>query len=77
MVHYLAYKPESRGAGVNMIEEPLTVVDQTIKLRQDGQKVKEVYLAPTGEKLDFTIENGYVVTTIPKISGYALVVFMS
>jgi hypothetical protein len=46
-------------------------------LRQDGQKVKEVYLAPTGEKLDFTIENGYVVTTIPKISGYALVVFMS
>ncbi len=77
MVHYLAYMPESRGAGVNMIEEPLTAVDQTIKLRQDGQKVKEVYLAPTGEKLDFTIENGYVVTTIPKISGYALVVFMS
>ena len=74
MIHYLAYTPESRGAGVNMIEEPLTVLDQRIMLRQDGQDVKNVYLAPSGEKLPFTIKNGYIEITVSKIIGYALVV---
>jgi hypothetical protein len=74
MIHYLAYMPESRGAGVNMIEEPLTVLDQHVMLRQDGQEVKNVYLAPSGEKLPFTVKNGYIEITISKIIGYALVV---
>jgi hypothetical protein len=66
--------PESRGAGVNMIEEPLTVLDQRILLRQDGQDVTNVYLAPSGEKLPFMVKNGYIEITISKIIGYALVV---
>ena len=74
MIHYLAYMPESRGAGVNMIEEPLTVLDQHVMLRQDGQDVKNVYLAPSGEKLPFAVKNGYIEINIPKIIGYALIV---
>ena len=74
MIHYLAFTPESRGAGVNMIEEPLTVLDQRIMLRQDGQDVKNVYLAPSGEKLSFVVKNGYIEINIPKIIGYALIV---
>jgi len=47
MVYVLAYLPESRGAGVNMIEEPLVLSDFTVSLRLDGRAPKRVYLAPS------------------------------
>ena len=75
MVHLLAYLPETRGAGCAMIEEPLLVEQQRIALREDGREVRDVYLAPQGEKLPFSREDGYVVVTVPKLRGYALVVF--
>jgi hypothetical protein len=76
MVHFLAYLPEHRLKSCEMIEEPLTVLDQQIQLREDERKVKNVYLAPTGEKLSFERDaDGYVRVEIPRIVGYALIVF--
>jgi hypothetical protein len=75
MVHLLAYLPETRGAGCAMIEEPLLVEQQQIALREDDRPVREVYLAPQGEKLPFRREDGYVLVTLPKLYGYALLVF--
>lgn len=75
MVHLLAYLPENRGAGCAMIEEPLLVDEQQIALREDGREVKNVYLAPQGDKLPFTRQDGYVLVTLPKMRGYALLVF--
>ena len=75
MGYVLAYLPESRGAGVNMIEEPLTLSDFTVSLRLDGRAPKRVYLAPSGEELGFTIEGNYATVTIPCVQGWAVAVF--
>ena len=50
---WVAYLPEARGAGVNMIEEPLELTDLVISLRLDGRVPQKVYLAPSQEALDF------------------------
>ena len=75
MVYVLAYLPESRGAGINMIEEPLELTDLAISLRLDGRVPKKVYLAPSQEALDFTIDGKYATTTIPRVRGWSVVVF--
>ena len=76
MVHVLAYQAERRLAACEMIEEPLVVLDQTIQLREDDRKIKQVYLAPSGDKLDFErTADGYLAVCIPKIVGHALIVF--
>ncbi len=75
MVYFLAYVPEHRGAACNMIEEPILVENQKIMLRKDNRKVKSVYLAPSKEKLPFTEEGDYFTVTVPKIKGWAVIVF--
>lgn len=75
MVYFLAYLPESRGAGVNMIEEGMIVENQKIMLRLDGRTYKKAYLAPDCTPLDLSVEDGYACVTVPRIQGYAVVVF--
>ncbi len=75
MVYYLTYLPESRGSGVNMIEEPMLVENQRILLRMDGKRYQKAYLAPDYVPLSMTEEDGYVCVTVPRIQGYAVVVF--
>ncbi|MBN1674796.1 MAG: beta-galactosidase trimerization domain-containing protein [Kiritimatiellae bacterium] len=74
MVYVLAYLPEARGAGVQMIEEPIELNDFTLSLRIDGRTPRNVYLAPSGTKLDFRIEGNYATTCIPRVAGWAVVV---
>ena len=75
MVYVLAYLPESRGAGVNTIEEPLELNDYTVALRLDGRVPRKAYLAPSGDEIDFNIEGNYAAVTIPRVNGWAVVVF--
>ena len=75
MVYVLAYLPESRGAGINMIEEPLELNDFVVSLRLDGRNPSKVYLAPSEEALSFNIEGNYATVTIPRVRGWAAVVF--
>ena len=75
MVYVLAYLPESRGAGCNMIEEPLELRDFTVSLRLDGRTPKGVYQAPGREALDFAIDGNYATVTIPRVVGWSVVVF--
>ena len=60
---------------MEMIEEPVAVVDSKIALRLDGTPPKKVYLAPTGKALPFEVKEGYVRLDIPVFKGYAMVVF--
>lgn len=75
MVYVLAYLPEARGAGINMIEEPLELTGLTVSLRLDGRVPRQVYLAPARERLDFTIDGNYATVCIPYLRGWAVVVF--
>lgn len=74
MMWITSYIPERRG-NVDMIEERLELRDVAVALRADGKQVKSVYLAPSGEALPFELKDGYIHTTVPKIDGYAVVVF--
>jgi hypothetical protein len=75
MVYVLSYLPESRGAGVNMIEEPIELNDFTVSLRVDDRVPKKVYLAPGEDELDFAVDGNYATVTIPRVRGWSVVVF--
>ena len=77
LVHVLSYVAERRGAAVDMIEEPMTVMGLTVELRADGPAPARVYLAPAGSDLDFEIVDGYVRVQLERVDGYALIVFES
>ena len=73
MVHLMVYCPELRGSRLQAIEEPIIAKDIKLKLRTD--RVKSVSIAPTKEKLDFMISDGYTIVNIPEVNGYQMVVF--
>jgi len=75
MVYVLGYLPEARGAGVNMIEEALDMNDFTVSLRLDGRMPNKVYLAPSGDELDVSVDGNYATVTIPRVTGWAVAVF--
>lgn len=75
MLHVMSYIPERRGNSVDMIEERIELRDVQVALREDGKQVKSVYLAPDKEALPFEVKDGYVHVTVPKVDGYAMVVF--
>lgn len=75
MLHLMSYVPERRGGTVDMIEERIELRDVAVALRADGHEVKSVYLAPDREALPFEVRDGYIHTTVPKVDGYAMVVF--
>jgi len=75
MVHVLSYVPERRGPSIDMIEEPIELRDVQLSLRLDGRQPSRVYLAPDRKELPFTIENGYINTSIPFHRGYSMIVF--
>ncbi len=74
LLHVLVYTPELRGLSV-ALEERGTLVDTEISMRVDGTPFRKVYLAPSRQKLPFSIKDGYCNVTLPLIRGYALIVF--
>jgi hypothetical protein len=74
MVHLLSYLPEMRG-NTSMIEEPITLNDIKISLRNDSCKIKRVYMAPSKKSLPYKIKEDYIELVIPEVKGKALVVF--
>ena len=74
MAHLLAYVPEHRGAEKELLEEPITVQDVRVAVRLDGRSVKQVYEAPSREPLEYEVSGGYVSITVPKVTGYGMVV---
>ena len=75
MMHLLSYVPERRGAGADMIEEPVELHNVKISLRADGKKPGKVYLAPGKTPLSYTTINGYINVSVPVSKGYSLLVF--
>jgi hypothetical protein len=75
MAHLFAYVPERRGMSVDMIEEPATVENAVISLRQNGNKIKNVYLAPERTPVESKSSGDYATARIPKFAGYSMVVF--
>ncbi len=71
--HLLYATPVRRGKNVEIIEDiiPLGNVSLTLRL---GKAIKRVYLAPTGEELPFTAEDGKITLTVPRVDCHQMVV---
>lgn len=75
MVHILTYVPERRGPKMQIIEDPVQVIDAQLFLRRDGHELRHVYLAPGKQPLSFASDDRYWKVVIPGISGYQMIVF--
>ncbi len=73
VLHALHYVPERRGQELDTIEDILPVYDVKVSVRAD-RPVASVTLEPQGEPLEFTLRDGRVGFTIPRIEGHQLVV---
>lgn len=74
MVHILSYLPEMRGK-TPMIEEGIELSNVKIMLRDEEKAVNRVYIAPEKTEVSFNNRNDYTEVMIPRIRGYALIVF--
>ena len=75
IVYVMGYVPENRGATSVMIEDRITMPEVKLSLRLDERPVQKVYIAPNNQELPFKIKDGYIEVEVPKICGYALIVF--
>ncbi len=74
LVNHLLYaSPVKRGDGIEIIEDILPVYDVHVTLRTD-RTPKRVYLAPSGEDILYTYENGAIRYTVAKLFIHQMVV---
>ncbi|MHB0936550.1 MAG: alpha-amylase family protein [Armatimonadota bacterium] len=74
IAHLVNYQPQRRQGDIEYIDDAWPLQNIRLALRAD-RAPREVYLAPTGEKLPFRIEDGYIHATVPEMLMHAMVVF--
>jgi len=74
ILHINHYIPENRCSNIATIEDIIPLYDISLKVKLP-QKPKKVYLAPTKEELDFSYEEGYCNTNVPRVYGHEMVIF--
>lgn len=62
-----------KGKNIQIIEDIIPVYDTTLELKLD-RDIKNVYLAPQMEKLDYTKENGKIKLTLKKLDCHQMIV---
>jgi len=71
--HLLYASPVRRGSGVEVIEDLLPLRNVSVEIAAPAA-VRDVYLAPSGERLPFVQEDGVVRATVPEFTSHAMVV---
>lgn len=71
--HILHYIPERRAKEIEIIEDVIPLYNMELKVKLPSKPVK-VYCAPSGQELDFAMEEGYIKVVVPEVVGYQMVV---
>ena len=77
LVLHLVYAPtNTRGQKkLEIIEDIVPLYNIPVRVKNTGKKIKNVYLAPSGEKLTFEVhDNGDISFTVPKVDLHAMAV---
>jgi hypothetical protein len=74
IAHLVNYQPQRRQGDIEYIDDAWPLHNIGLSLRAD-RTPGEVYLAPSGEKLPFEIEEGYIRITVPEMLMHGMVVF--
>jgi hypothetical protein len=73
VVHLLAFCPERRAEGIDIVEDPFPIVDMPFAVKAD-KPPKRVFLAPDERELDFEYRDGYVHSRITFTNGHTMLV---
>ena len=73
VVHLLHYIPERRGLEFDTIEDVIPLYNIPLAFKT-AQRPGRVYLAPGGEDVAFSYEDGYVRLVVPEVVGHQMVV---
>jgi len=73
MIHIIHYIPERRATGIDTIQDIIPLHDVKVSLKSDAEPTK-VYIAPSGDELEWELADGYVQVSVPVVEGYAVVV---
>ena len=76
IAHLLHYIPERRYGEINTIEDVIPLYNVSLGLRLP-ERPRRVYLAPTGNEIDFTYDGDRVNVVVPEVLGHQMVVFES
>ena len=71
--HLLFAYTTNRGQKTEIIQDTIPLYDVHVTIRSDKAPA-EVYLAPSGEKLAYTWENGVIAYTVPKLDIHQMIV---
>lgn len=71
ILHLLHYVPERRGLSLDIIEDPMPVLESSALVRVEASRAT---LVPSGEELELTKEEGAVQVRIPSFLGHAHIV---
>ncbi len=74
VVHLLSFIPSRRCEEIDLIEDPLPLVDMPLSVRLE-QEPRRVFLAPGERPLDFTWRDGRAEVVITTTAGHSMVVF--
>lgn len=73
ILHILHYIAERKCRKLDIVDTKLPLYNRTVSIKTE-EVPNKVYLAPSGKELNFTMENGYITTTVPEIDGQVMVV---
>ncbi len=73
VVHLLSFCPERRADNLDIVEDPLPIVDMPIAVKVD-KKPKRVFLTPPEQDLIFEYKEGYVHTKVTVLDGHGMLV---
>jgi hypothetical protein len=73
VVHLVSFSPVRKADGMDIIEDPIPLVDMPLSIRCDTEPTR-VRLAPTDEDIPFTYDDGYVSVSITSLTGHTMVV---
>ncbi len=73
VVHLLSFSVERRAQNLDIVEDPLPLVDTPIAVKV-STRPRRVFLAPREEDLQFEYDEGYVLTNVTLLDGHAMLV---
>ena len=73
MIHIIHYIPERRATGIDTIQDIIPLHDVKVSLKSDAEPTR-VYIAPSGDELEWELADEHVQVCVPKVEGYAVVV---
>jgi len=74
IVHLVAYHPRRTTQPIQHVDQSWETTGLGVEVLTDGNPLERVYLAPSGRKLDFDVEGGYVRFAPPAVGAHTVIV---